>query len=78
MSFANWPGAGPEPAEEAEGFRQEQIDAEETRKEEEEAAEKQRSEDLKKELSGEPDPPDPPATQSAPTTHTTSYDTSKS
>lgn len=49
------PGTGPEPPPEAEGFRDEQIEAEKQRVADEEEAQLQRSKDLKAFLSGEPE-----------------------
>lgn len=77
--FTNWPGAGPEPEPEAEGFREEQIVAERQRQVDEKEAKEQASVDKKKELSGNPDwPAGRPDPTPEPPAKTTSKTSSKS
>ena len=59
MSFTDWPGAGPVPEPEPEGFRDEQVAAERERKIQEEKDRLEASKAKKEELSGKPAEPPP-------------------
>lgn len=68
--FDQWPGAGPTPEPEAEGFREEQTEAEKQRLIDEAEATIQRSKETKDVISGKPPEPPPPEARS-----TKSHDT---
>lgn len=58
MSYSDWPGAGPTPEPEPEGFREEQIAAEHQRQIDEEQAAQDAALQQKRDLSGNPNWPD--------------------
>jgi hypothetical protein len=70
--FDQWPGAGPTPEPEAEGFREEQIEAEKQRQIDVATESLQRSKDAKDEFSAAP-PPEPPPVEGR--SKSTSHDT---
>lgn len=59
-SLPGTPGTGPIPEPEAEGFREEQVDAEKQRLVDEQTEALQRSKDAKDFYTGKPDEPPPP------------------